>query len=100
MAVINGARSYEEVVETVKAGFFSVIRVSRKYVFESRSNLTLSSDLMGRLSIVDEYRAELPSCGGKFYASWDYDLFRLSNLVNLSYGFLSSMLSNFSLGYV
>lgn len=27
MAVINGAKSVDEVIKTVKAGFFSVIRV-------------------------------------------------------------------------
>lgn len=29
MAVINGAKSVDEVIKTVKAGFFSVIRVKR-----------------------------------------------------------------------
>jgi hypothetical protein len=29
MAVINGAKSLDEVIRTVKGGFFSVIRVSK-----------------------------------------------------------------------
>jgi peroxisomal membrane protein 2 len=32
MAVINGAKSFEEIKRTVKSGFFSVIRVSTQHL--------------------------------------------------------------------
>lgn len=51
MAIIAGARSFEEVVATVKAGFFSVIRVSAVLCLLSADMiLTLFTDFLGGIS--------------------------------------------------
>jgi hypothetical protein len=63
MAVINGAKSLDEVIKTVKAGFFSVIRVCILSVTESHS--ILAADHLGSLAVVYNCRAEVHSCGCK-----------------------------------
>lgn len=55
MAVINGAKSLEDVVRTVKTGFFAVIRVRLAlfYLRASLQGLIILQDDLDRLTLVD-----------------------------------------------
>jgi hypothetical protein len=53
MAVINGAKSLDEVVRTVKGGFFSVIRVSK--ISRPQGVFSHPLGVMDSFTIIDDY---------------------------------------------
>lgn len=65
MAVINGAKSLDEIIKTVKAGFFSVLRVCDQTTCVWVSNLVyLLADFLGRIPHFNGNRSEISSRRG------------------------------------
>lgn len=67
MAIIRGAKSIDEVVDTVRQGFFSVIRVRLSqtlHILPILSIVRLRVDFVGRLALVFDHRPELCSHRG------------------------------------
>lgn len=60
MAIINGAKSLDEVIRTVKGGFFSVIRVSR--ISRARRVFSHSLGVMDSFPNVNDYCTTVHSC--------------------------------------
>lgn len=92
MAVINGAASLDEVIKTVKAGFFSVIRVRVPCMYLVSIQF-MSPDFLGRVPSIYDNCTEVCACGGmqqKMNVVSICEL-HLTNIL-LSFGSLSSML--------
>ena len=65
MAVINGAKSLDEIIKTVKAGFFSVLRVCDQTTCTCVWGLKLVlADFLGRIPHFNGNRSEISSRRG------------------------------------
>jgi len=97
MAIINGATTLDEVVKTVKAGFFSVIRVCTFLHTFQYAHQHTQIDILGYISFIVNHCPEIYTRGGELTREYPP---QLPTYLLGSYGFPSLTVFNSSSGYV